>query len=115
MERLCRPTACTPALTYYHDSDGFVMAQYIPSQMNCEWKGTGVRISQAFDERVGRVNLADDTNSLDGPIRRPDSWTVNIDVLCESPTRFVLRLRKPGVGQRTAGRDSQWRESGRLA
>jgi DUF1680 family protein len=83
------------ALTYYHDSDGFVMAQYIPSQMNCEWKGTGVRISQAFDERVGRVNLTDDTNSLDGPIRRPDSWTVNIDVLCESPTRFVLRLRKP--------------------
>lgn len=83
------------ALTYYRDSEGFTIAQYIPSQMNEEWNGTGVRICQTLDTRVGRLNLAGDTTSFDGPVRRPDRWIVNIDVSCASPARLVLKLRKP--------------------
>lgn len=92
---LVQAHAMYTALTYYKDAEGYAIAQYIPSEMTDDWNGVRVKIAQSFDTRIGRLNLAGDTTQFDGPVRRPDKWIVRINVSCESPTQFVLKLRKP--------------------
>lgn len=76
---------------YYTDKNGLIVAQYIPSEVNLELGGAKVKLSQRFDrETRGYVNLG-----VTDPTRRPNRWTVSINVETDKPAEFTLQLRLP--------------------
>jgi DUF1680 family protein len=67
---------------YFKDAAGFLVSQYIPSELKTEWKRAAVRISLALDPRKSDRH-------------RPRAWHVNLTVKCSKPVTFSLKLRLP--------------------
>ena len=66
----------------FEDEEGLVIAQYIPTELNWEWHGVAVKVTQTLDPQ------------LDKP-RRPESLAVDIAVEAERPVEFTLKMRLP--------------------
>jgi DUF1680 family protein len=79
------------AYTYYQDSVGLAVCQYIPSQASWEQDSVPVTLTQDFDPE----NSTSQPTQPDGPWRRPNRWLVNLSVHCEQPVEFTLKLRIP--------------------
>ncbi len=94
---------------YYGDGDGFMVCQYIPSELHTEWNGVPVILEQTADDQSS--GLAPDNSSAAGARHRPGQWTINVAVTCQSPVRFSLRLRMPwwlsGKATITVNRDTE--------
>jgi uncharacterized protein len=76
---------------YYSGSDGFTVAQYIPSEAEWSFNGTAVRVSQTMLREADdhRVHLEEDPQS------RPEHWAIEVAVDAAAPVEFTLRLRVP--------------------
>ncbi len=71
------------AHVYYQDDEGIMVAQYIPTELRADWNGVPVSISlQAANREADR--------------HRPESWRFDLQVVCERPVEFSLKLRLPG-------------------
>jgi hypothetical protein len=68
---------------YYTGMDGIRVAQYVPSQMECEVDGVPVRLRLTLDKQAGEVH-------------RPRGLSVDLAVECVRPAPFALDLRIPG-------------------
>ena len=79
------------AYTYYQDEQGVMVCQYIPSQARWEQNGTPVTLRQDFDLQ----NSTPQPAQPDGPLHRPQSWAINLNVQCAQETTFTLKLRLP--------------------
>ena len=79
------------AYTYYHDSSGLAVCQYIPSQLTWEQDGMPVMVTQDFDPE----NSTSQPAQSDGPLHRPNHWVINFTVRCERPAGFTVKLRIP--------------------
>lgn len=75
------------AYVYYRDDDGVVVSGYIPTTLHADWNGAAVTLAQTDLNRTGESP---------GLLHRPQSWRVRLDVTCERPTEFTLKLRLPG-------------------
>jgi len=67
---------------YYQDDEGLVVCRYIPTELSWQHSGVAVRVTQTLDTQTGQV-------------RRPRSWAVELDIACERPVEFGLKLRLP--------------------
>jgi uncharacterized protein len=67
---------------YFQDAEGLVVSQYIPSQIDWQWQGT-------------KVDLTQQTMPQTEAIRRPNNWSIAITVNTSAPTEFTLKLRLP--------------------
>ncbi|MBN1248976.1 MAG: glycoside hydrolase family 127 protein [Anaerolineae bacterium] len=75
-----------------HDDDaGLIVNQYIPTELTWTWAGVPVVVRQTFDAQASGPGPA----TLDGALRRPDHWTVEVAVVSEAPVTFALKLRLP--------------------
>jgi DUF1680 family protein len=81
------------AYVYYSDDDGFMVCQYIPSELHTQWNGILVTLALAMDDRSS--GLAPDNSSADGDRHRPSCWAIDIAVSCRDAVRFSLQLRMP--------------------
>jgi DUF1680 family protein len=79
------------AYTYYQDSRGLAVCQYIPSQVGWEQDGVPVLVTQDFDPE----NSTSQPAQPDGPLHRPNRWVVNLSVHSQRPVEFTLKLRIP--------------------
>ena len=77
---------------YYTSGGNVFVAQYIPSILAWSTGGTAVRIQQSFDSESSNMSAV---HLGDGSVRRPDQWTVRVQVDCASPAEFSLNLRLP--------------------
>jgi DUF1680 family protein len=71
----------------YGDADGLTITQYIPSEVTVApspsaVSGAAVKIRQTFDTQLG----------LD---HRPQSLVVNVEIDCDKPAEFEIKLRLP--------------------
>jgi DUF1680 family protein len=82
-----------PSLVYYAAAGGIRVAQYIPSQLDFDFNGSHIRISQ--DSDVTRGGTAMDNATRAGDLHRPNSWKVKISVHCDRPAEWTLALRIP--------------------
>jgi DUF1680 family protein len=67
---------------YYHDGDGLVISQYIPSELTWQQGDNVVSLKQQFDTQGGRV-------------RRPNEWVIDVALTSEHPADFALKFRLP--------------------
>jgi DUF1680 family protein len=84
---------------YYRDEDGITVSQYIPSVLTTEVNGQRVRIQQSQVASSGgdvsnNVNVA-------GSLHRPSAWAIGLQITCEQPQEFTLKLRLPSWLSRT--------------
>lgn len=79
------------AYTYYQDSAGLVVCQYIPSQAEWVQDGVPVTVTQDFNPE----NSTSQPAQPDGPLHRPNRWVINLSVVCKNPVAFTLKLRLP--------------------
>jgi DUF1680 family protein len=79
------------AYTYYQDSDGLTVCQYIPSQVDWAQDDVPVTLTQGFDPDSSTSQPA----QPDGPLHRPNRWVINLSVRCKQPAAFTLKLRLP--------------------
>ncbi len=74
------------AYVYYADADGLLVTGYIPSTLQTERDGTAITLTQT------NLNM---TGESPGARHRPQSWRIRLDVNCERPCGFTLKLRLP--------------------
>ena len=67
---------------YFQDGEGLVVSQYIPSQIDWEWQGTKVNLTQQYESQTDAI-------------RRPNNWSIAITVNTSASVEFTLRLRLP--------------------
>jgi len=79
---LVQAHALYACLAYYEDEAGLVVAQYLPSELRWQRNAVPVRVTQAFDSEASAQ-------------RRPSRWAVELEVDCEQPVEFRLKLRLP--------------------
>lgn len=83
-------------LACYRDDDGLRIAQYIPARIRAELQGTAVELRLSFDPRNGGTQaLTEGAAPWSGSRHRPSSWLVRVEVACDRPMEFALRLRLP--------------------
>lgn len=88
---------------YYEDDQGLVLTQYVPTEAAWQWQGTAVTVTQTADPQHAAVH-------------RPGSWVIDMQVDCEAPAEFTLKLRLPwwidGAAQITVNGEALAVESG---
>ncbi len=77
---------------YYASDESVFIAQYIPSTLTWSAGGNEARIQQSFDFQASNMSAV---HLGDGSVRRPDQWTVRVQVDCGGPAEFSLNLRLP--------------------
>lgn len=82
------------AYIYYEGEHDITVSQYIPSILHTQQGGNNVTLQQIplYVPGAATHNNAD----AGGNLHRPDCWQVNIQVTCDQPTEFTLKLRLPG-------------------
>ena len=78
----------------YGDGDGLAITQYIPSEAAAKMSGANVKIRQNFDAQLGLPH-------------RPQSLAVNVEIECDRPAEFEIKLRLPGGGQASRRADQR--------
>lgn len=78
-------------LAFYEEDEGVTVAQYMPSELAWNHKGSEISIKQVFDPQTnwGIRNPAKDQ------VRRPSAWAVHITVACSQSAEFAIKLRMP--------------------
>lgn len=67
---------------YFEDDDGLAVCQYIPTELSWQRSGTHVRVKQTEDRQTQAM-------------RRPGSWAFDLEIECDQPLEFTLKLRLP--------------------
>ncbi len=80
------------AYIYYESQDGLAVSQYIPTELDWEWRGVPVTVRQDFDAESSTPQA----HRPDGAVQRPDRWAIDLSIRCDQPVEFVLKLRLPG-------------------
>jgi uncharacterized protein len=70
------------ASAYFQDEEGLVITQYIPTELNWEWHGVAVKVTQTLDPQ------------LDKP-KRPECLAFDVAVESERSVEFTLKIRLP--------------------
>lgn len=84
-----------PSLIYYNTNAALTVAQYIPSSLKTDIVGVRVNLKQSLDAQAGDMTvLQRERAAWSGPVGRPMSWLVHIEVAAQ-PVAFALRLRVP--------------------
>lgn len=78
---------------YYQDSEGILVSQFLPSELNMELGETKVKVNQEFDNQTGE-NLRILPVNRQVP-SRPDDMHVILKIQVENPAEFSLKLRQP--------------------
>jgi DUF1680 family protein len=77
---------------YYQSDRSIAVAQYVPSVLSTVMAGNKITVSQSFDPQTCNMSaphLGDDSWN------RPDQWVVNMQVDCDTPSAFELKVRIP--------------------
>jgi DUF1680 family protein len=69
-------------ITYFQDDEGLVLAQYIPTELNWNWKNVPIKAMLTFDMQKGLPH-------------RPTSDAYNFTINAEKPVEFTIKLRIP--------------------
>ena len=79
--------------SYYQDEAGIVVCQFIPTILKTSHNGSTLTIQQ----QLGASSSGSSANnaSIAGDNHRPDRWIITLNVNCETPSEFTLKLRLP--------------------
>jgi DUF1680 family protein len=78
---------------YYKNDEGFIINQYIPSELMWERDGNRIKVTQEFNTQAGNTQTV--VNLDAGKIERPNNIMVDITVACEKPSEFTLKVKIP--------------------
>jgi DUF1680 family protein len=67
---------------FFQEADNLVLAQYIPSELHWKHNGTLVKVSLIEDQQLDSTT-------------RPESLAYYINVSCDNPQEFSLKIRLP--------------------
>lgn len=79
---LVQAPACIPPNLYHFTESAFRVSQYLPSELNCTYKGSRLQL---------RMKYAATIESED----RPMNQRMKLELLCEPTTNFAIELRVP--------------------
>jgi hypothetical protein len=80
------------AYAYYQTEEGLAVAGYVPSELRWSWQGVPVTLRQTRDAKAGGGLLNPPPG---GATHRPERWAITLQLDCDQPVSFALRLRLP--------------------
>jgi hypothetical protein len=78
-------------LIYYKNQQGYTISQFLPSTLKDTLDDTTITIEQRFDTNLDIIKV----HIGDGPVHRPDCWTILMQIKADKPKEFTLTLRLP--------------------